>query len=245
MFEIECPACGAAGRAPKQKIQTRLVCKKCLKVFYVTPSGKTVLGEPPATGQTATAVSPGRAQPDRTQKVDQWFDRASKRLFSPTSLILTVGLILLAVAAVYFSVWRPESLEYRVAQAARAAVQGDSRTIQELAATGSGDAVDAWYLSIRPKCDELLQRLGSNKLIVETTVTLQDPGRQWADVVARVSIEEGLERKGNVLPDASIVEIPASQPFSLPMAWKVDGMAGWRLDGGRTRELSKPAPAAP
>jgi len=123
MFEIECPACGAAGRAPKQKIQTRLVCKKCLKVFYVTPSGKTVLGEPPATGQTATGVSPGRAQPDRTQKVDQWFDRASKRLFSPTSLILTVGLML-AVAAVYFSVWRPESLEYRVAQAARAAVQG-------------------------------------------------------------------------------------------------------------------------
>jgi len=244
MFEIECPACGAAGRAPKQKIQTRLVCKKCLKVFYVTPSGKTVLGEPPATGQTATGVSPGRAQPDRTQKVDQWFDRASKRLFSPTSLILTVGLML-AVAAVYFSVWRPESLDYRVAQAARAAVQGDRRTIQELAATGSGDAVDAWYLSIRPKCDELLQRLGSNKLIVETTVTLQDPGRQWADVVARVSIEEGLERKGNVLPDASIVEIPASQPFSLPMAWKVDGMAGWRLDGGRTRELSKPAPAAP
>jgi hypothetical protein len=245
MVAINCPACGAEGRVPKGKILTRLVCKKCLKVFHVTPSGKTVLGEPPATGQTATAFSPGTAQPDRTQKVDQWFDRASKRLFSPTSLILTVGLILLAAAAVYFSVWRPESLEYRVAQAARAAVQGDRRTIQELAATGSGDAVDAWYLSIRPKCDELLQRLGSNKLTVETTVTLQDPGQQWADVVAHVSIEEGLERKGNVLPDPSIVEIPASQSCSLPMAWKIDGMAGWRLDGGRTRELSKPAPAAP
>jgi hypothetical protein len=246
MFEIECPACGAAGRAPKGKIQTRLVCRKCLKVFHVTPSGKAVLGEPPATGQTATAVSPGKAVPDLTQKVDQWLDRASKGFFSPKSWILTtVGLVLLAVAAVFFSFWRPDSLENRVAQAARAAVQGDRRTIQELAATGHGDAVDAWYLSIRPKCDELLQRLGSGKLTVETKITLQDPGHQWADVVAQVSTEEGLERKGNVLPDASIVEIPASQPFSLPMAWKIDGMAGWRLDGGRTQELSKPLPAAP
>ncbi len=247
MVEIECPACGAAGRAPKEKILTRLVCRKCLKVFHVTPSGKAVVGEPPATGQTATAVSPGKAVPDRTQKIDQWFDRASKGLFMPKSRILPVGLILLAVAAaaVFYSFWRPDSLENRVAQAARAAVQGDRRTIQELAATGHGDAVDAWYVSIRPKCDELLQRLGSNKLTVETKITLEDPGHQWADVVAQVSIEEGLERKGNVLPDASIVENSSGQSISLPMAWKIDGIAGWRLDGGRTRELSKVVPAPP
>src|SRR5271157_1653098 len=175
MFEIECPACGAAGRAPKQKIQTRLVCRKCLKVFYVTPSGKTVLGEPPATGQTATAVSPGRAQPDRTQKVDQWFDRASKRFFLPTSLILTVGLILLAVAATLFTPRRPESLQDRVARVAKAAVEGDLQTIRELAATGTAGGAVTWCITIRPQCDELLKRLGSRKLAVETEVKQQDP----------------------------------------------------------------------
>ncbi|MGZ6057713.1 MAG: hypothetical protein ACXWOV_19350 [Isosphaeraceae bacterium] len=47
MLAIKCPACGAEGRASKEKIQTRLVCRKCLRVFHVTPSGKTVLGACP------------------------------------------------------------------------------------------------------------------------------------------------------------------------------------------------------
>ena len=56
MLAIKCPACGAEGRASKEKIQTRLVCRKCLRVFHVTPSGKTVLGEPPAPGRTAATA---------------------------------------------------------------------------------------------------------------------------------------------------------------------------------------------
>ena len=103
MIEITCPACGAEGRAPNHKILTRLVCRKCLKFFHVTPSGKAVLGEPPVTGQTSIAGSHATAAPDRAQKVDHWLDRASKRLFSPTSLILAVGLILVAVVAIFFS----------------------------------------------------------------------------------------------------------------------------------------------
>ena len=63
-------------------------------------------------------------------------------------------------------------------------------------------------------------------------------------MVAHVSIEEKeeLERRGNVLPDLSIVLAPTSQPVSLPMAWKSEGRAGWRLDGNRTLELSKAKP---
>ena len=243
MLAIKCPACGAEGRAPKEKIQTRLVCRKCLKVFHVTPAGNTVLGEPPATGQTSTAVSRAKAAPDPGQKVDQWFERASKRFFSPTSLILTIGLILLVVAATLFTPRRPESLQDRVGRAAKATVEEDLQTIRELAATGTADSVVTWYSSIRPQCDELLKRLGSRKLAVETEVKQQDP-QEWTDVVAHVSIEEKeeLERKGNVLPDLSIVMAPTSQPVSLPMAWKFEGWAGWRLDGNRTLELSRAKP---
>jgi hypothetical protein len=243
MLAIKCPACGAEGRASKEKIQTRLVCRKCLKVFHVTPSGKTVLGAPPGTGQTSTAVSRRKAAPDPDRKVDQWFDRASKRFFSPTSLILTVGLILLAVAAALFTPRRPESLQDRVARAARAAVEGDLQTVRELAATGTAGGVITWYITIRPQCDGLLQRLGSRKLAVESEVK-QDPAREWTDVVAHVSIieEEKLERRGNVLPDASIVVAPTGQPVSLLMAWNSEGRAGWRLEGNRTLELFKAQP---
>lgn len=245
MLAIKCPACGAEGRASKEKIQTRLVCRKYLRVFHVTPSGKTVLGEPPAPGQTSTAVSRAKAAPDPGQKVDQWFDRASKRIFLPTSLILTVGLILLAVAATLFTPRRPESLQDRVARAAKAAVEGDLQTIRELAATGTAGGAVTWCITIRPQCDELLRRLGSRKLAVETEIKQQDPAQEWTDVVAHVSIEEKeeLERRGNALPDASIMMAPTGQPVSLPMAWKSEGWwAGWQLDGNRTLELFKAQP---
>jgi hypothetical protein len=85
--------------------------------------------------------------------------------------------------------------------------------------------------------------LGSRKLAVETEVKQQDPAQEWTEVVALVSIEEQeLERRGNVLPDASIVMAPTGQPVSLPMAWKSEGRAGWRLDGNRTLELFKAQP---
>ena len=48
MIEMKCPGCGAGGRAPRDKMNTRMVCKKCLKVFHLSPSGTPVLGEPPA-----------------------------------------------------------------------------------------------------------------------------------------------------------------------------------------------------
>lgn len=46
-LDMECPKCGAPGSLPKNKVNSRLVCKKCRAIFYVTPSGRAVLGEPP------------------------------------------------------------------------------------------------------------------------------------------------------------------------------------------------------
>src|SRR3954447_4308183 len=89
MIEVHCPACGAEGRAPKQKTNTRLVCRKCLKVFHITPAGRAVLGEPPPTGETATKT-PADAVPDRIPEVDQWLERLSRAVFAPRTIILIV-----------------------------------------------------------------------------------------------------------------------------------------------------------
>jgi len=242
MIEIKCPACGAEGRAPKEKIHTRLICKKCLKVFHITPSGKTVLGEPPATGQTSTMAAHDPATIDRTQEVDQWFERVSKRLFSPSSLILGVGLIVLAMVGSFLSFRHQETLQDRVTTVAMATVQGDLQTIRDLAATGTGNDAVSWYDSIRPQCDQMRQSLGSHKLVVETQVTQQDSRQGSAEVVAQLSLEEQFERKGNTLPDPSMITTPSTQTISLPMAWKSEGWSGWRLDGKHTLEVSKAHP---
>ncbi len=243
MVEIKCPACGAAGRAPKAKIETRLICRKCLKVFHVTPSGKTVLGEPTATGQTATAASPRTNVLGRIQNVDQWFERVSRTLFSPRSWILAGGLILLVAAAVLFATWHPETLEDRVARAAKAAVQGDLRTIEELAAPGTEGDMGTWYFSVRSQCDQVLKRLGSSKLVVETEVKPEYSGQDKAEVIAWVSTSDDLVRRGRALPDPTIVAASSNpSPVSLPMFWRSEGWGGWRLDLKRTLELSKAMP---
>ncbi len=48
MPEVECPSCGGFGTIPKDKVNDRLVCRKCHVVFHVTPAGRSVLGEPKA-----------------------------------------------------------------------------------------------------------------------------------------------------------------------------------------------------
>jgi hypothetical protein len=46
MIEMACPSCGRAGQVPKEKLYTRLVCRKCHVVFHVDSTGRPVLGEP-------------------------------------------------------------------------------------------------------------------------------------------------------------------------------------------------------
>src|SRR5262249_23588149 len=48
MIEMSCPRCRAGGRVPREKGNSRLVCKKCLQVFHLSPSLQPVVGEPPA-----------------------------------------------------------------------------------------------------------------------------------------------------------------------------------------------------
>src|SRR5437763_827255 len=46
MIDLACPNCGRAGSIPREKINTRLVCKKCHVAFHMNTAGRTLLGEP-------------------------------------------------------------------------------------------------------------------------------------------------------------------------------------------------------
>src|SRR5438132_12261010 len=46
MLDLSCPNCGRAGSIPREKINTRLICKKCHIVFHMNTAGRTLLGEP-------------------------------------------------------------------------------------------------------------------------------------------------------------------------------------------------------
>lgn len=238
MIEMNCPACGAEGRVPSEKVNTRLVCRKCLKVFHLTPSGRAVLGEP-GPDPAAAAHSKDSAL-DPTLEVDQWLDRLAKRLTSPATLAIAAGLILLLAILSFTSLRKSETLEDRVSKVATAAFQGDLQTIRELAATGTSEDAVKWYGAIRTQCDEFRQKLGSRRLKVDVTIKHQDSEQAPAEVVAVLDSDDQLERRGSSLPDPlSTVSTSVEHTLSLPMWWRTEGWSGWRLDGKRTLELAE------
>src|SRR4051794_18316218 len=48
MVELACPNCGRGGSVPREKMNARMVCKKCHMVFHMNSAGRAVLGEPRA-----------------------------------------------------------------------------------------------------------------------------------------------------------------------------------------------------
>src|SRR4051812_29590985 len=63
MIDLACPNCGRGGSIPREKINTRLVCKKCHIVFHMNTAGRTLLGEP----HIETAKADTRAPRDSYQ----------------------------------------------------------------------------------------------------------------------------------------------------------------------------------
>jgi hypothetical protein len=246
MIVMNCPACGAEGRAPKEKVNTRLVCRKCLRAFYLTPSGRAVAGDPPTPGSRATATPEEQTAADRTKSVDRILERLSKGgLILWRTVAVALGMIALVIAVSLVLSRHKETLQERVTKVAQAALDADVHTVAAFASEGTKDDVVQWYDSVRERCNLLKLRLGSGKAKVDVEIKEESPDQDGVDVVVRLSSDENLDRKaGGALPDPSLaMAAPESgQTLTLPMTWRSETWSGWRMDGRLTllRSLAGP-----
>jgi len=233
---MKCPACGVVGRISKEKVNTRLVCRKCLRVFHLTPSGRAVLGEPPQTAAAPAKAPREGFQLDLSLDVPPWLSRIGRVVFSPRVMAVVGGLVLLVGGYELVSFLRGESLQERTRKVARAAVIGDLGTLLDLTALGTGDDMIKWYTAVRPQCDQLKGVLRTPDPHVEVFVSNQDSSSGTAEVVARINAQE--PSTGAVSPGAGAPFGPysASSSIELPLALTSEGMGGWMLDGTRTLE---------
>jgi hypothetical protein len=234
MIEMKCPACGVAGRVSKDKLNTRLVCRKCLKVFHVTPTGRAVLGEPPQAAVTANKAPREKVEIDFGLNLPPWLGRFAKFVFSPRVLAVVGGLILLAGGYIGVSILRGESLQERTVKVARAAVMDDLATLLELSSTDTGDATLLWYTALRPQCEEFKGSLQTPTPFVEVLVNKEDTNNGTVSVVARINSQEPLSGIGARLPGASVGSLTPNKSLELPLEFISEGLGGWRLDGKRT-----------
>ena len=173
MIEIHCPACGAEGRTTKEKINTRLVCRKCFVAFHITPSGRALLGDPPLMGGESRETA-GTAEPDRTQEVDQWFERLSGALFSPRTAMLVAGLIVLISVRQCTRGARPSRIVSRRSPARlttatpRPRIPGGGRNCED---------VIKWNDAIQYQLDQVRKSLGNMPPSINVEVRRQDTSK--------------------------------------------------------------------
>src|SRR5262249_43180911 len=130
MIDMSCPRCGAGGRVPREKMNARLVCKKCLQVFHLTPSGQAVIGEPPAPKQAPKQRE--RAPRERVELDLSSLEGLGKTLSKfklPDPKILGVVAAVLAVIGLLSWIFSRQSVETRTRLLAVAIARGDVGTI--------------------------------------------------------------------------------------------------------------------
>jgi hypothetical protein len=242
MIEMKCPACGAGGRAPRDKIGARLVCKKCLRVFHLTPSGQAVSGEPP---QQKEAPKEHAERDAIGFETPQWLEtlanRLSKlRLPEPRTLgiIGAVALVLL----LGFWLFSRQSLEKRARAVAQAIISTNMKQVIDLTAPGTENDAIRWYA-------ETYQRYLALKLILGKDAEIRvgpqgDSHGNTASVIVVFS-QEGKRGEGTALVETtatipSLSNTPTS--IEVPLFFVVDNWGNWVLDGKRTADSSPPSP---
>ena len=248
MIDTKCPGCGAEGRLPNTKINTRLVCPKCLKVFHVTTAGRSAAGEPPTPSAAATSKRGGKDS-DEAQRFEDALRDLSETLTSRKALSVLGTILVVGLIVWFFATRRSERVEPRAEEVMKALVAGDLKTLEGLCSTGTAQEAVKWYDKIRDVCDSVRQSQGPGQLVISVGVTQEDKAEGTADVIAMAFLgEASLERKAGSLPDPNVA-LPVARSLSIPMAFRSEGWSGWRLDGRRTLMMPTPggrsAPSPP
>lgn len=238
MIDMKCPSCGAGGRIPKEKINTRLVCKKCLRVFHVTVAGNTVLGEPAAPKEDPKPRS--TREPSRHDQ-GQAFDELTSKLtkvklpqVQPMTLGVIAGVVLLSSLG-YWLIFYKQSLATRTETVARSIIKSDMKTVVDLAVPGTEMDTMRWYHDIYKSYMDLKLALAGQ----EAGISIQLPGAESGGTT-RVNLlfsKDGLRFDGSIFNDALHPNPSLSQSkqsLEVPLFWVKDLFGNWQLDGTKT-----------
>jgi hypothetical protein len=238
MIEMKCPGCGAGGRVPREKKNTRLVCKKCLKVFHLSPAGTPVLGEPPETREvvkervrreTDGGMEFGGSFDDLTQK----FSKIKLPRVSGKAAGISAAVILLA--AIGFWLFARQSLKTRAELIAKAVMSPEAvKSAIDLSVPETAFDVIKWHSQASMRYGELKMAMGGIDASLNTNI-LSDGSNGPAVVVIQFSTAG--TRLGNAGVEA-LQPLPSKSNTSSTLEEHLyfvkDTFGNWLLDGTRT-----------
>jgi hypothetical protein len=242
MIQMACPRCGAGGRVPREKVNSRLVCKKCLQVFYLTPAGQAVAGEPPLPKeQPRQRASRQKIEIDAGDLFEGVGQKLSKIKLPSLKTLGIVGVVLLIVAAGAWMFSR-QSIEKRTQVLAAALSKGDLETVVGLAMAGTEMEAITWSAKVFDQYSSLKVSFGG----VDPGITIQIQGQGSGNSAQALVVysREGAARPGQIpldLPPSPSLS-NAKQSLELVLYWTLDTWGNWRLDARRTLEAFQSSP---
>jgi hypothetical protein len=238
MIEMSCPRCGAGGRVPRDKVNARLVCKKCLQVFHLTPSLHPVIGEPPVSKDSAKAREPREPRAGLELEMPGLGGLGEKlaRIRLPDAKILGVAAGVLLLVGFFSWLFSKQSVEQRCDVLSQAIRTANMEAAVAMALPGTEMEAMKWLGDVYKQYIDLKLALGNIDPGVQLNVqynsdgsaqSLMTFGREGAVSTGPLSVEQA----SSLEPSAG-----GKKSMELVIHWAKDTWGTWRLDGKRTAD---------
>ena len=266
MIEMACPSCGRAGQVPKEKLQTRLVCRKCHMVFHVDSQGRPVLGEPvSAKEKTKKEAEPksilkALGIPTLEQMTHMGDDLSDYTFPVKPAAGLVGGLV--GLWLIWGFVSGPgESVADTSRTVAEALAHDDLNRLKTLATDDTRDDMIRFYDAAHPKLEKARGGWPSKDANIQVVVVEEDlkTGKGETEVFylpaasggPTASVAPGAPPPpmppptapvpGAPKSDSAAATPPPSGPFSLHLIWLRSGKH-WLLDGRASAAMAAHQP---
>lgn len=232
MPELACPNCGGAGRIPREKVNTRLVCKKCHMVFHMTSGGRTVLGEPPAENRKGDRHSGRDAVAEAKPRAD-WKENLPEFTVTGRSALISLVVIVVLAIGYFFYNQTPESLGDRGKRVGEAFAAGKLNDLKAYATDDSADDVVQWF-GIADRVLQDRKKIWAGSEIKVGVVPVDENTRnKTGEVLVSLVPAHAPPHTENIAKHADAAEL-ARRSLELTLFFKLDAWGKWRLDGKKT-----------
>ena len=239
MLDMECPKCGRFGSVPNDKVNSRLVCKKCLTIFHLTPTGRAVPGEPPDhkyEGQHAPGAVPAHLQ--KRDAVDYMAD--FRDMGRAPVMLGALAVCMIALGAIYFlgGDSRGDVLQIRAKSVADALERDNSDFVKANTTKDSLSDVIKWFDKVHPIIAEMTRESSTKEINDFVFVIEENPVSKIGQVEISYTITRGSARTEEITSEAAAVAKSGRTSLTLPMYWVLDDSGKWLIDGAKTLAAS-------
>jgi ribosomal protein S27AE len=229
MLNLECPNCGRIGTVPKEKSDSRLVCKKCHTVFHLSPAGRVHLGEPPQPVKREPEEKP-RSIWDPEEEVEYTFSLPELNI-TPAQFGLGLGAIgLLTIFYFISTIDFSEKLAEKADRMVAAFMAGDADTLKKFSTGESAEITEQWYDSCRGFVDDAKGMPAGPKPLVTVMVSEENAGTGLGQTIVYITVPKPTYR--HRASDTAVLD-PNDfyPPTQLVFSWVLERGLYWRLNG--------------